>query len=82
MGKKYSKTEYLEEHQRQYERQHSEQAPEHTTVEIESPWSPPPYSAQRSDPPTTDANGDSPYAFLREFDTIFVVDDSSSMLGQ
>lgn len=29
-----------------------------------------------------DANGDSLYAFLREFDTIFVVDDSSSMLGQ
>lgn len=56
------------------------------TTETSGPWSPPPYSVQ---PPATstvtanrDSDGDSPYAFLREFDTIFVVDDSSSMFGQ
>ncbi|KKK20378.1 hypothetical protein ARAM_003102 [Aspergillus rambellii] len=41
-------------------------------------WAPPPYSAQNvADPVSTD----SPYAFLREFDTIFLVDDSTSMAG-
>ncbi|RHZ51008.1 hypothetical protein CDV55_101707 [Aspergillus turcosus] len=54
-------------------------------------WSPPPYTPQAPAPaPAAHApgsaasfssTGDSPYAFLREFDTIFVVDDSSSMLG-
>ncbi|KAF9887044.1 hypothetical protein FE257_010538 [Aspergillus nanangensis] len=50
-------------------------------------WSPPPYSAFLPPPPTQPQSragstaSDSPYAFLREFDTIFVVDDSSSMLG-
>ncbi|RHZ59022.1 uncharacterized protein CDV56_103402 [Aspergillus thermomutatus] len=55
-------------------------------------WSPPPYTQQAPAPAPvtltpgstasfTSSTGDSPYAFLREFDTIFVVDDSSSMLG-
>ncbi|GFF46726.1 hypothetical protein IFM51744_06391 [Aspergillus udagawae] len=53
-------------------------------------WSPPPYTPQAPAPAAhtpgstasfTSGAGDTPYAFLREFDTIFVVDDSSSMLG-
>ncbi|PKX93760.1 uncharacterized protein P174DRAFT_450718 [Aspergillus novofumigatus IBT 16806] len=53
-------------------------------------WSPPPYTPQAPAPAAhtpgstasfSSSTGDSPYAFLREFDTIFVVDDSSSMLG-
>ncbi|PYH45712.1 uncharacterized protein BP01DRAFT_356344 [Aspergillus saccharolyticus JOP 1030-1] len=52
------------------------------------PWSPPPYSAEaalaQSKPSVVSSasSGDSPYSFLREFDTIFVVDDSTSMRGQ
>ncbi|KAL2006583.1 hypothetical protein VTN00DRAFT_9251 [Thermoascus crustaceus] len=52
----------------------------------DSLWVPPPYSAT---PPTimsskankSRSSGDSPYAFLKEFDTVFVVDDSWSMQG-
>lgn len=46
-------------------------------------WSPPPYSASATQPRQSfsSVSSDSPYAFLREFDTIFVVDDSSSMSG-
>ncbi|KAL4893765.1 hypothetical protein BDV59DRAFT_201531 [Aspergillus ambiguus] len=46
-------------------------------------WSPPPYSASTPQPHQSASSiaSDSPYAFLREFDTIFVVDDSSSMAG-
>ncbi|KAL1963580.1 hypothetical protein VTN77DRAFT_8025 [Rasamsonia byssochlamydoides] len=52
-----------------------------------SVWSPPPYTPSAPKETTTVAtparnSGDSAYAFLREFDTIFVVDDSSSMRGQ
>lgn len=58
---------------------HSERTQDHTL------WSPPPYSAVSAAPSRkissyTSAE-DSPYAYLKEFDTIFVVDDSSSMLG-
>ncbi|RAL16854.1 uncharacterized protein BO97DRAFT_335569 [Aspergillus homomorphus CBS 101889] len=52
-------------------------------------WSPPPYSAQPQPMPmptvpttaSSTSSGDSPYSFLREFDTIFLVDDSTSMRG-
>ncbi|KAF5862960.1 hypothetical protein ETB97_010892 [Aspergillus alliaceus] len=47
-------------------------------------WSPPPYTPQRpSKTPDSGASssGDSPYSFLREFDTVFLVDDSGSMKG-
>ena len=49
-----------------------------------NPWSPPAYTETTTSPPparpltTTDH---SPYAFLAEFDTVFIVDDSSSMTG-
>ncbi|EAW07263.1 uncharacterized protein ACLA_019680 [Aspergillus clavatus NRRL 1] len=50
-------------------------------------WSPPPYTPTAPGPATTSpsstsSKSDTPYAFLREFDTIFIVDDSSSMLGR
>ncbi|OJJ45671.1 hypothetical protein ASPZODRAFT_68973 [Penicilliopsis zonata CBS 506.65] len=57
-------------------------------------WSPPPYTPQDAVRPSPNGisnsnsvgddrgGGDSPYAFLAEFDTVFLVDDSSSMLGQ
>ncbi|KAL1881569.1 hypothetical protein Plec18167_003166 [Paecilomyces lecythidis] len=54
-------------------------------------WTPPPYSevpaAEQKRSETShisvdcEISNDSPYAFLKEFDTIFVVDDSSSMMG-
>ncbi|GAB1199166.1 hypothetical protein APSETT444_008512 [Aspergillus pseudonomiae] len=49
------------------------------------PWSPPPYTPQHpSNAPVSRASssGDSPYSFLREFDTVFLVDDSGSMRGR
>lgn len=44
---------------------------------------PPPYSQHAPAEQTQPASGagDSPYAFLRDFDTVFLVDDSSSMAG-
>jgi hypothetical protein len=50
-----------------------------------SMWNPPPYSAappQNASARQPHSSGDSPYELLREFDTIFVVDDSSSMCGR
>ncbi|PWY88787.1 hypothetical protein BO94DRAFT_464546 [Aspergillus sclerotioniger CBS 115572] len=47
-----------------------------------SPWAPPPYSSHLPAQSTTSTSSDTPYSFLREFDTIFVVDDSSSMLWE
>ncbi|KAF7595339.1 hypothetical protein BBP40_006588 [Aspergillus hancockii] len=47
-------------------------------------WSPPPYTPQQnSKAPASRASstGDSPYSFLHEFDTVFIVDDSASMTG-
>ncbi|GKZ21118.1 hypothetical protein AbraIFM66951_008694 [Aspergillus brasiliensis] len=47
------------------------------------PWAPPPYETQAAAaaaPSTTSGSSDSPYSFLRDFDTIFIVDDSTSML--
>ncbi|PYH39484.1 uncharacterized protein BO87DRAFT_371675 [Aspergillus neoniger CBS 115656] len=47
------------------------------------PWAPPPYEPQAAAAPassTISGSSDSPYSFLREFDTIFIVDDSTSML--
>ncbi|PKY09153.1 hypothetical protein P168DRAFT_287230 [Aspergillus campestris IBT 28561] len=46
-----------------------------------SPWSPPAYTTTVSSPPPTTTTDHSPYAFLSEFDTVFIVDDSSSMAG-
>lgn len=50
-------------------------------------WAPPPYEAHAAPPPSKKAAratspGDSAYSFLGEFDTILVVDDSSSMRGR
>ncbi|KAE8350135.1 hypothetical protein BDV28DRAFT_139756 [Aspergillus coremiiformis] len=48
------------------------------------PWSPPPYTPQspsKAPEPRASSSGDSPYSFLRVFDTIFLVDDSGSMNG-
>lgn len=51
------------------------------------PWMPPPYSEAPSSETESPIGyqlpigSDSPYAFLKEFDTIFVIDDSSSMQG-
>lgn len=49
-------------------------------------WSPPPYTPsapkESTAAPPARNSGDSAYAFLREFDTIFVVDDSLSMRGR
>ncbi|RAH73133.1 uncharacterized protein BO66DRAFT_235753 [Aspergillus aculeatinus CBS 121060] len=59
-----------------------------TPTSHQDPWSPPPYSAEptaKMPMPSTassTSSGDSPYSFLREFDTIFVVDDSTSMRGR
>ncbi|KAJ5625046.1 hypothetical protein N7510_001355 [Penicillium lagena] len=52
-----------------------------------SVWSPPPYTPNASSPsqpqsPELQADGDERYAFLKDFDTIFLVDDSSSMRGE
>ncbi|CAL5866893.1 uncharacterized protein PFLUO_LOCUS1104 [Penicillium psychrofluorescens] len=52
-----------------------------------SVWSPPPYTpnaSSPSQPQSTElhADGDERYAFLKDFDTIFLVDDSSSMRGE
>ncbi|KAL2220820.1 hypothetical protein M432DRAFT_630541 [Thermoascus aurantiacus ATCC 26904] len=55
----------------------------------DSLWAPPPYSeappppapAASSSANQSRSSGDSPYAFLAEFDTVFVVDDSLSMEG-
>ncbi|KAJ5819215.1 hypothetical protein N7474_004806 [Penicillium riverlandense] len=52
-----------------------------------SVWSPPPYTpnaSNSSQPLSTEfqADGDERYAFLKDFDTIFLVDDSSSMRGE
>ncbi|KAB8274357.1 hypothetical protein BDV30DRAFT_209303 [Aspergillus minisclerotigenes] len=47
-------------------------------------WSPPPYTPQHpsnASAPRASSSGDSPYSFLREFDTVFLVDDSGSMRG-
>lgn len=44
-------------------------------------WSPPPYSSVPNITITPACPADSPYAFLTEFDTIFLVDDSTSMTG-
>lgn len=47
-------------------------------------WSPPPYTPQQpsnASAPRASSSGDSPYSFLREFDTVFLVDDSGSMRG-
>ncbi|PWY90052.1 hypothetical protein BO70DRAFT_284396 [Aspergillus heteromorphus CBS 117.55] len=61
---------------------------------MNDPWAPPPYQASAPVPAPAAAaaaqstrsaetsSNDTPYAFLRDFDTIFVVDDSSSMRGQ
>jgi hypothetical protein len=55
--------------------------------DMSSVWGPPPYTPS-APKETVNAiapsrnSGDSPYAFLREFDTVFLVDDSSSMRGQ
>jgi len=64
-------------------RLHQTQAPRNEV------WDPPPYTVSTStQDPTLDTNAatrpvsDNPYAFLREFDTIFVVDDSLSMQGR
>ncbi|KAE8149424.1 hypothetical protein BDV25DRAFT_156338 [Aspergillus avenaceus] len=46
------------------------------------PWAPPPYTEQTVATPVVSplpADDDSPYAFLGIFDTVFLVDDSSSM---
>ncbi|KAK5228055.1 hypothetical protein LTR72_001938 [Exophiala xenobiotica] len=47
---------------------------------------PPPYSATPNSPADLatpmQVSDDSPYAFLREFDTVFVIDDSGSMAGR
>lgn len=55
-------------------------------IQARSLWTPPPYSSTPEKPSSVGAAytgaADSPYAFLGEFDTIFLVDDSSSMLGQ
>jgi hypothetical protein len=55
-------------------------------VQARDLWNPPPYTPEPAAPPCKTtvyaSSEDSPYAFLREFDTIFVVDDSSSMLGR
>ncbi|KAA8651509.1 hypothetical protein EYZ11_002732 [Aspergillus tanneri] len=45
-------------------------------------WSPPSYDSHFAPRPPVLAPDDSAYAFLGEFDTIFVVDDSSSMTGR
>ncbi|PYH69599.1 uncharacterized protein BO88DRAFT_404608 [Aspergillus vadensis CBS 113365] len=50
--------------------------------QTKDPWAPPPYEPQAAAPASSTISGssDSPYSFLREFDTIFIVDDSTSML--
>ncbi|PWY84225.1 von Willebrand factor [Aspergillus eucalypticola CBS 122712] len=50
--------------------------------QTQDPWAPPPYEPQAAAPASSTISGssDSPYSFLREFDTIFIVDDSTSML--
>ncbi|PYH96734.1 hypothetical protein BO71DRAFT_320290 [Aspergillus ellipticus CBS 707.79] len=52
---------------------------------MNDPWAPPPYVLQSAPPAAAQSRespNDTPYDFLREFDTIFIVDDSSSMRGQ
>lgn len=60
--------------------------PQDDKLEAGDLWSPPPYTcepvAHRRRTTVYRSPDESPYAFLGEFDTIFVVDDSSSMLGQ
>ncbi|KAJ5883371.1 uncharacterized protein N7473_010257 [Penicillium subrubescens] len=54
-----------------------------------SSWDPPSYEESQSHPkvssksprPSTESDSDSRYSFLKDFDTIFLVDDSSSMSG-
>ncbi|PYI23861.1 hypothetical protein BO99DRAFT_398895 [Aspergillus violaceofuscus CBS 115571] len=59
-----------------------------TPTSHQDPWSPPPYSAEPTanmpmpSAASSTSSGDSPYSFLREFDTIFLVDDSTSMRGR
>lgn len=53
--------------------------------QTQDPWAPPPYEPQAAAAAapassTISGSSDSPYSFLREFDTIFIVDDSTSML--
>lgn len=54
-----------------------------------TPWDPPSYEESQSHPkvsatpprPSTDSDQDSRFSFLKDFDIIFLVDDSSSMSG-
>ncbi|KAI1608593.1 hypothetical protein EDD36DRAFT_104360 [Exophiala viscosa] len=52
----------------------------------ENPGAPPPYTAAPYSPADVaspmQVGDDSPYAFLREFDTVFLIDDSGSMAGR
>ena len=56
-----------------------------SSVSKRSPWEPPPYDSPECKAPqvstTPRDESDSQYSFLRDFDTIFLVDDSSSMSG-
>ncbi|KIX07273.1 uncharacterized protein Z518_01926 [Rhinocladiella mackenziei CBS 650.93] len=53
---------------------------------IEAMGAPPPYSAAPFNPADLatpiQVSDDSPYVFLREFDTVFLIDDSGSMAGR
>ncbi|XHG07365.1 hypothetical protein AWENTII_010516 [Aspergillus wentii] len=66
-------------HPRELGKGFQKQAP---NVQARNLWSPPPYSAQPPPASGISTGGDSPYAFLGQFDTVFVVDDSSSMKGR
>jgi hypothetical protein len=47
---------------------------------IPPPYSPVPFTPDHASP--TQKSDDSPYAFLKEFDAIFLIDDSGSMVGE
>lgn len=65
---------------------YSQSPPQDEELQARDLWSPPTYTCEpavrRCKTTVYKSPDESPYAFLREFDTIFVVDDSSSMLGQ
>ncbi|KAJ5642135.1 hypothetical protein N7490_006135 [Penicillium lividum] len=46
-----------------------------------TPWDPPAYEEYQSQPTPPRISGDDPLSFLGSFDTVFLVDDSSSMYG-
>lgn len=65
----------------------SSSSPSSSAGPSSSVWLPPPYtpnasSSSQPQPTELQADGDERYAFLKDFDTIFLVDDSSSMRGE